>query len=514
MKPPSLFAIALAAAGTYATSARAQAAAPTVDVKTRIVRGEVQSFDRVAPSLENAVAPCYRSALVEYPRMKGQVTLALRIDEEGRVEHLSRRPSGTVTSKVAKCVESKVSSARMGSSEKGWARVLLTFRFQPGEKKPPADEQAPKVEEPERETGPEFHGYLQPSFGYKSRPDAVPRDRTEYGAYASKAGFSLEGERFEHWHYKVHLVVDARAIAVLTDVALVDRDGGGDPERVDATQRDLTATLIEEVSVRYQPFEFIGVTAGQMRIPFTVAHQSANTALMFPTRAGPNEVFLSGSDRGMLGKLSFLDGRTRASFGAFHGGSLLLSSELKNTRGLVYSMRTDVEPLGELPGTENDFERGPFRFGLGFGLLYRNANVYDSTGYEATVERDVRVSASLRAMFAGIYLQSEFLRRQQTDNLSSRPQQTTGYYGQASYYLPLGGKVALSPIARVGKTIEDETVKPLETLFIEGGLAFFPAADQEHPNDLRILLQYVGERRISEEGENAHGATGQISYRW
>lgn len=498
MKSKLILLLALAASGTVTAGVHA---APVVRAEAKLVRGKLAGLDEVSRALETAVETCYAAALATDSSTRGQIQLAVVVDGDGEVRTFSRQPSGAVTEALAKCVESFVASAKWRqAAEDDEARVVLTFHFDPGEV--------------ERETGPEFHGYLQPSFGYKSRPDAVPRDRTEYGAYASKAGFTLRGERFEDWHYTVHLVIDSSAMAVLTDVDLVDRDGGGDPEKLDTTSRDVTGTLIEEISIRYQPWSFFGLTAGQMRIPFTVAHRSANTALMFPTRAGPNEEFLSGSDRGLLAEVSVLEGRTRASAGAFHGGSLLLSSELESTRGLVYSLRTDVEPLGQLPAAENDFERGPFRFGIGFGLLFRDAKVYDATGYEATVVRDVRVSASLRAMFAGIYLQSEILRRLRTDNLSSRPEQTTGFYGQASYYFPIVKKVALSPIARVGKTIEDETVRPLETLFIEGGLALYPAADQESPNDLRLLVQYVGERRVSEEGENAHGAIGQISYRW
>ncbi len=476
-------------------------AKPNVRVDATILSGKLAGLDDGSRALAGAMETCHDLALTADPSVRGHIRLDVVVDDDGNTKNVSRNPSWTVPEAVARCAESIVASAKWKKAPgDGEAKVLLSLFFEPAADEPDA--------------GPTFHGYLQPSFGYKSRPDAVPRDRLEYGAYGSKAGFVVHGERFEDWHYTIHLVVDARAMAVLTDVDLVDRDGAGGPEGLDTTRRDVTGTMIEEISVRYQPWPFFGVTAGQMRIPFTVAHRSANTALMFPTRPGPNEVFLSGSDQGLLAEVNALQGRARASAGAFHGVSLLVASELRNTRGLVYSLRTDVEPFGRMPATENDFDRGPFRLGVGFGLLYRDARVYDATGYEARFVRDVRVSASLRAMLAGIYVQSEILRRLRTDNLSSRPEQTTGVYGQASYFLPVLDTMAVSPIARLGRTVEDETVEPSETWFLEGGLALYPAANRDRPDDLRLLLQYVGERRVSEQGENANGALGQISYRW
>lgn len=361
--------------------------------------------------------------------------------------------------------------------------------------------------------GPVLGGYVQPAFGITFRPDALPRDRVDYGARESRAGLLIKGERFQHWKYVIHIVVDPDAVGVVSDAELVDRDGNGTSERLNTSKRTITGVRIEQVTIDYNPFDELSIKAGQMRLPFTVGHRSANTALMFPTRGGVNRVFLSGSDRGVLVSTRLLDGKTRASVGAFDGSSLGLGSSSENARGLVYSLRTDVEPFGELPGKETDFERGPFRAGVGFGLLYRDVEVFDATGYEGTSASEVRLSASLRLMIAGASLQAELLRWQRSDNLSDRPQQATGAYGQSGYFFPVSRDVALAPLARVGFTSEDETTRPREVLFIEAGLALFPAAGGDDPSVLRVLLEYNGERRLTEQ-ENADGATLQLSYKF
>ena len=82
---------------------------------------------------------------------------------------------------------------------------------------------------------------------------------------------------------------------------------------------------------------------------------------------------------------------------------------------------------------ENDIEHGPFRIGAGGGILYFPSRVFDSAGNDTSARlRDLRLSASLRMAFKGIYAQGEFFRRQETDSLSSRPTIATGAYGQAS----------------------------------------------------------------------------------
>ncbi len=364
----------------------------------------------------------------------------------------------------------------------------------------------------------EVHGYVQPAFGARNRPQALPRDRWEYGGLSSRAGLIVSGTPAKDFGYVVHLSLDARALLVLTEVSLIDTQADGNVDGLRLLYRPATGTLFEEVSVTYKPFSsWVSLRMGAMRMPFTVALRSSNTALMFVGRPGPNEVFQSGADLGGLVLAEPLEGRIRASLGAFTGFSLnpdeLSTSNTArfaaSTRGLVWSARVDANPLGQLPQAEVDFDHASVRFGVGVGALYRNGTVFSAQGYELMEYRDVRLSGSVRFAAAGFFVQAEALRRLVTDNLSARPSQSSGAYAQASYYVPVTRGVGLAPLARVGITDQEEATLSRRTTFLEGGLALFPRADQPKPESVRVLVQYQGERRTTDD-ESAHAVLSQV----
>lgn len=352
-------------------------------------------------------------------------------------------------------------------------------------------------------------GYVQPQVGLTYRPDGLPRDRVDYGASATAAGIELQGEPWARWSYDVHLVVAGESREVVTGVEVVDSNGDGMVDDVSADSELSPSLLVERATVTYQPVALFGVVVGQMRVPFTAQEQSPQTALMFPQRSGPNEVFLKGPDLGALAVLSVSGDLFRASLGAFNGtGQPVGESE---ERGLVYSLRLDANPLGPFPFGEGDLERGRLRIGLGAGFLYYPASVYDASGYLGSRIRDLRASASFRLAARGAYLQAEVLRRQRTDSLSSRPVIATGAYAQGSYFLPVRSPVGWAPIARVGYAAEDQGFAPRDTLFLEAGLTVYPRPDE--PDALKLVAQYLGERRLT-EGEDAHGAILQLQLTW
>lgn len=371
------------------------------------------------------------------------------------------------------------------------------------------------IERPAKEPIVELHGYVQPQFGVRYRPAALLRDRWEYGGLSSRAGLIVSGTPVTTFSYVVHLSIDARTLQVITGVEAVDTNGDGSIESLVISRRPTVGTLFEEVTMSWHPVDVLTLKMGAMRMPFTVALRSANTNLMFANRPGANEIFQSGSDQGILAAGDWLDGRIQGSLGVFTGTSLGLLPADTDARGLLYSARVDGNPLGKLPRAETDFERGPLRFGLGMGMLFRGGTLYSKTGYELADIQDTRMSASLRVAFRGMFVQAEALRRLATDNVSSRPDQASGGYAQASYFFPVSTTlgIGLAPLARVGVTTENERVLPRRTVYIEGGLAVFPRINAPRPEGVRFLLQYVGERRTPEE-ENAHAviAQGQILF--
>jgi hypothetical protein len=364
-------------------------------------------------------------------------------------------------------------------------------------------EEEPEAPEPPPPPAYSFSGYLQPQIGFTHRPSGLPRDRWEYGAGATSAGVGVEGEPVPHWSYAVELVFAGEFLDVVTGVEAVDEDGDGMPDDVAAEDETTPAFLVEEASVRWEAHPMFAAKLGQMRIPFTIQQQISNTALMFPQRSDANEVFLSGTDLGALATVTAKEGVVVAHGGIFNGTGA--PTGFGDERGILWAGRLDVSPLGEFAFEEGDPERGPLRVGLGAGVLYYPANLYDEGGYPGARIRDLRASGSFRLSARGFYLQAEVLRRQRTDSLSSRAQIATGAYAQASFTFA-AGPVLLAPLGRIGWAEEDSDFMPRETLWTELGLALYP-----HPADpeaIRLIVQYLGQRQIT-ENESAHGAALQ-----
>jgi hypothetical protein len=227
---------------------------------------------------------------------------------------------------------------------------------------------------------------------------------------------------------------------------------------------------------------------------------------MFPGRSGPNEVFVQGPDFGAGVAFRLPEDLLVAQVGAFNGTGEDLGAA--DHQGLVYSARVDVNPLGQLPLGEAATGRGPLRLGFGAGVLYHMSRHYDSAGFPGSRRRDLRASASVRVAWQGLYVQAEGLRRQRTDSLSDRPEITTGAYGQVSW---LVAAIGLAPLARIGWAAEDQGFAPRTTLWLDGGVAFYPS--RTDPDSIKITVEYIEEHRLT-EGERASGAIAQLQLTW
>lgn len=364
------------------------------------------------------------------------------------------------------------------------------------------------------ETGPvEVSGYLWPTTDFRYRPDAVRRDRAVFG-FGAAAGLIVAAKPLAQWRGIVHLLFRAAAFRAVTGIELVDENAEGAPESVNVAERDFAGFTFEEATVSFEPSELFRIKAGAQRVPFTAQQQSPNTALLFPGRAPPNEVFLSGADIGVLAAGSSEKRVVEGSVGVFGGQSLGLEVPNTVSRGALVSFRGDVHPFGAFPFWEGDPKRGPFRLGFGAGALYRPATRFDrQAGYEQTLTHDVRMSGSIRMSYAGIYLGLEVLRRHYLDDRSSRPRVANGAYVQASYFARVSRTFGVAPIGRLGLTLLDEDIDPRTTGWADLGLSFYPRADEPDPNVLKVTVQYVGERRIT-ENEDAHGAAAALFMRF
>lgn len=385
-------------------------------------------------------------------------------------------------------------------------------RFDPGSPTIPPPESAPNPLLPDFSRL-KLSGYIIPTFTVTSRSQAVPRDRLILGVTSSRSGIILEGRPYENWSYVLHVGFNATVLNFNNAAATrVVTGQDGDTTRF----AFVTSVPIEEATATYSPFPFLGVTAGHVRIPFSVGAAAVITAQMFPTRPAPAVRFVTGPDDGALVNVDLLDHRIQFRGGVFNGSSLAFAIDSTATRTItapVWSAFIDVHPLGKMPPREGAQVLGGPRVALGVGSLYRGGVAYDEQGYEASRFRDVRFAASARLAAWGLFVQGEYLRRLRTDVLSLRPSAATGVYVQGSFYYPLLKSFALGPLARYGYTTLDEAFSGQRITEFEAGMAFYPRADQPEPDVVRIIVEYLHESRVP-FNESSNGAVANLQLKF
>ncbi len=356
-------------------------------------------------------------------------------------------------------------------------------------------------------------GYLRPGFGFRIRPEALPKDRGEYGFFAD-VGLGVTAQPHKRWRAELLVELDTELLTAVTDVGLFDLEGDGAPDDVFTVSEPVPGIDIQEATVSFEPHDTVALTAGIARIPFTIAQQSSSSSLLFPNRPEPNAVFVSGADLGAFARAELFDGRVVPIVGAFNGDSLGLGVAGATARGVVATGRLDVNPFGSFPIGDGDYEQGPFRLGVGFGAMVRPAALFDErTGTEPKNVLDVRLAASLRMAISGVYFSAEYLRRQQTDDFSSRPEVADGAYAQLAWFFRALPWLGFEPLARVGFVATDQSFDPRLVGFTDAGVGILPAADADEPDLVRVTLQYLGERRFTER-EEAHGAAASVLLRY
>ena len=353
----------------------------------------------------------------------------------------------------------------------------------------------------------QISGFVSPQFTGTVRPDAVPEDRLVAGMGNSVAGVTFEGEPDERWAFKTYLqFAAADAFPAVTSVTAVDNDNDGNVDRVATTTAEAIGTLVREVSITYNPVEVFGIRVGRMPIPFTSQAQSPDTALLFPQRSGPNSVFLADDDLGGLLELD-VDGIVLASAGLFNGTGV--GAGRSSNQGALILGRVDVNPLGDFAFDEIAGTDAPFRVGIGGGVAWNPYTSYDSAGYEDVHVSDFRGSASLRMAVAGFSVSGEVLRRYQIDDLTHRPVEATGAYGQTGWLLAFG----LEPIFRMGWTADDQSFAPQTTIWTDAGVNLYPGFDGDNPDAVRFTVQYLSENRVTEQ-EVARGIAARALVQW
>jgi hypothetical protein len=354
--------------------------------------------------------------------------------------------------------------------------------------------------------GVEIEGYVRPALTGVYRPTAVPADQSELKMDSSQAGLIFAGSPAEQWSFRTHLRVGAEGIDAITGVSAVDTDNDGTVDGVVTSRSEAMGQFVREASVTWQPIGELGLKMGRLKVPFTSQAQASDTALLFSDRAGPGKIFHADDDLGALVLVDLAD-RVNTSLGLFNGDGM--GVDAADAQGVMYMARLDINPLGNFDFDESRTQSQELRFGVGGGLIWHPYTVFDSAGYDNLFVGDLRASASVRLAVAGLSLSGEYLYRLQRDDLTDRPLEATGAFGQAGWRTPLG----LEPIFRMGVLVEDQTFAPRTTRWLEGGMNFYPYTQSEDPEGVRFTLQYTGENRVTEQ-EMAHGMVALLQLLW
>jgi hypothetical protein len=354
---------------------------------------------------------------------------------------------------------------------------------------------------------PEISGYVQPSLAVRYLPQAVPQYRLAYGLAESRAGLQFQGKGHEAWEYNIYLFLTGETIDVLTHAIALDTDNDGDAEKIYTRSEPAARNFLREAWAAWTPSEAIRVQFGRMSVPYTTQAQANDTELLFPHRASPNAVFLEGRDLGATAKMEINDGVLQAQIGVFNGTGQALG--LGGQTGGLYAARVDLNPLGGFDRSETGDARGPFRFGIGAGLIAHPYTKYDGAGYPSTGVVDFRGTASVRMTGGGFHILAEGLGRYEADTITHRPITALGSFGQAGWR-SLGG---IEPVFRLGWVVEDLSFAPRHSYWGEGGINFYLKNTQNTANPARLGIHYVGEIRYTER-ETAHATSAQALVRF
>ncbi len=367
-----------------------------------------------------------------------------------------------------------------------------------------------------------IEGYLQPQYTYRVRKGARPRDQQEFGAQQTRAGLIFKGHVLRRWSYRTHFVIGSQITRVVSDVDEIDYEGDGGTDDLVVQTQLVPGIDLEQLWVNYRAVEHVSKEGkeivsldfrlGQMRVPFSKQNKTQNNSLLFPRRNQAVTSFLVSSDLGGLFELNLMDARFSAAGGVFNGTGLAVNED--NRRGPLWAARLEIAPLEPVGDSESDLEiHEKPAFSLGTGMLYSPYRLFDNAGNDTlTRARDLLLSGSAKVVFHGLYVQGEFIRRQVTDNLSSRPFLSTGAYGQASFVIPGTKKFFVAPGGNFGWTVSEQAVQPLNRYFTADGVSLY-LPNEQRLDAVRISLLYQGEWFV-DEGQSAQGGTLQVQLKF
>jgi len=341
---------------------------------------------------------------------------------------------------------------------------------------------------PELTSGPvrlKLFGSLRPTFGIVHRDTSSPRDRWGYGATGSR----------------IDLGLDARVGGNVSALLYVTV-GAGTAEPDDTGTTRTTATVgLERALMKWEPVRDLAISVGRDAVPLSAQSATPTTGRVFPDRIALDSTFVIPADVGA--QATYTSTYVTTAAGVWNGiaGDAMLAPG-SSERGLLYSTRVELTPLGKLPFDEHTRDTR-LRLGIGGAATYRAATEFSPTGAAGMRTRDLRAGLSVRVAWDGLFVQTELLRKQVTDDLSSRPDVATGGYVQGSYRLR-AGPAQVAPLLRAGIERVRQVSAPTTGSSVEAGAAVIPFASD------RLVVVGLWSRIHEPDLDPEQRVTGQL----
>jgi hypothetical protein len=312
-----------------------------------------------------------------------------------------------------------------------------------------------------------FGGSLRPTIGLSRHDTPVVRDRWAYGI----AGSSID------------VGVDARVGSHVSGTLYVSV---GSERAPDGTLRGRVG--LERAVVAYEPSRLVRLSAGKESVPLSAQSATPTVARVFPDRIALDDTFVLPADVGLQARVT--TGKVSGFAGVWNGiASDVVLEPGATERGLLYSARVELTPLGAFEFDEGRREN-ELRIGVGAAATYRAVTAFTPTGMAGVRSRDLRAAMSLRVAWQGLFVQSEVLRRQVTDDLSMRPDVATAAYVQASWRFRTA-RVDIAPLGRAGLEHIRQLSSPATGSSLELGAAVFPIARRTDRLQISALYAHV-----------------------
>lgn len=243
------------------------------------------------------------------------------------------------------------------------------------------------------------------------------------------------------------------------------------------------------------------VDVGQMKVPMALSCLTPESQMQFALVApGLRDLFYN-RDRGVrLRSHLDLGGAYVGLWAAMQNGEGE-NVQFNANKHFLFSGRAEVGPLGEVPLSEPDLKRSPFRFVVGGGTAYTDRQARSGAAYTAidNGSEDFRLAGDVRAHVLGFSFRGETIHGwvKRTDGSKF---ERSAFAVQAGYVLPFDLPFAIEPVVR------------LEQHDLNDSLGTGGVTD----NAQNLWLPEFANQRLYDAGVNAyfHGHRAKVSAMW